>query len=185
MDLPSIAAAGVALVDAGGGGPDDVYKRAAPFQRLGYRVAVLRDDDKKPTPATEESFTSRGGINFTWADGQALEDELFCCLSDDAIAKMLDFATDLHGDDLVDQHIRTASSGSLSLEKIRAIMDKEDLAPEDRAILGKAARMRRNGWFKQLRWMEDLARNIMGDETQDRDPDFRAYIDEIFAWAAR
>ena len=59
------------------------------------------------------------------------------------------------------------------------------MALEDRAILGKAARMRRNGWFKQLRWMEDLARNIIGEETEDRDPRFRARIDEIFAWASQ
>lgn len=45
----SLAALGVALVDCGGGEPDRPYARAAAFQSLGYRVMVLRDDDKKPT----------------------------------------------------------------------------------------------------------------------------------------
>lgn len=50
----SLAALGVALVDCGGGEPDRPYARAAAFQSLGYRVMVLRDDDKKPTPAIEQ-----------------------------------------------------------------------------------------------------------------------------------
>lgn len=57
----SILACGVALVDCGGGGPDRVFERASAFQRLGYRVAVLRDDDVEATAAVEKAFADGGG----------------------------------------------------------------------------------------------------------------------------
>jgi putative ATP-dependent endonuclease of OLD family len=56
----SIAASGVALIDCGGGEADRPFKRATTFDSLGYRVAVLRDDDKKPTPGTEGLFEILG-----------------------------------------------------------------------------------------------------------------------------
>ena len=57
----SIGASGVALVDCGGGGPDQPFERAAAFHELGYRVAVIRDDDKPPTPDVEATFLALGG----------------------------------------------------------------------------------------------------------------------------
>ena len=50
----SLAARGVALVDAGG--VSKIYPRAAAFVSLGYRVAVLRDDDAQPPAASEAGF---------------------------------------------------------------------------------------------------------------------------------
>src|SRR5208283_2777844 len=57
----SIFACGVALVDCGGGEADKPFLRATAFQRLGYRTAVLRDDDKRPSPNVEEAFARLGG----------------------------------------------------------------------------------------------------------------------------
>jgi putative ATP-dependent endonuclease of OLD family len=88
----SISARGIALVDCGGGSPDKPFERAQAFHKLGYRVAVLRDDDKKPTASVEKSFVDAGGRVFSWRHDRALEDELFASLSDMAVSKMLDYA---------------------------------------------------------------------------------------------
>lgn len=77
----SLAALGVALVDCGGGDPDRPFARATAFQSLGYRVMVLRDDDKKPTPAIEQAFVQKGGTVVAYRAGRALEDELFGSLT--------------------------------------------------------------------------------------------------------
>ena len=45
----SISACGVALVDCGGGDADRCFNRGAAFRALGYRTAILRDDDIEPT----------------------------------------------------------------------------------------------------------------------------------------
>jgi len=71
----SISACGVALVDCGGGDPERCFSRGAAFRALGYRTAVLRDDDIEPTEAIEEAFTADGGTVIAWRDGRALEDE--------------------------------------------------------------------------------------------------------------
>ena len=44
----AIFSRGTALVDCGGGDADRPFKRAAALRALGYRVAVVRDDDQKP-----------------------------------------------------------------------------------------------------------------------------------------
>ena len=78
---PSISTRGIALVDCGGGSADKPFERAQAFHKLGYRVAVLRDDDKKPTAGVEKSFVDAGGRAFSWRHDRALEDELFASLS--------------------------------------------------------------------------------------------------------
>ena len=51
----STTAEGASLVDCGGGDADNPFKRAAAFQALGYRSAILRDNDIKPTQAVDSS----------------------------------------------------------------------------------------------------------------------------------
>ena len=61
---------GVALVDCGGGDADRCFNRAAAFRTLGYRAAILRDDDTEPTEAVEEAFTADGGTVIAWRHGR-------------------------------------------------------------------------------------------------------------------
>ena len=51
------------------------------------------------------------------------------------------------------------------------------------AVLGKAARTRKAGWFKSVTWMEDVARDIVGPDLGSADAAFRTLVDKIFAWA--
>ena len=108
----SLSARGIALVDCGGGDADRPFERAAAFHKLGYRVAVLRDDDKKPTASVEKAFTDAGNAVFSWREDRALEDELFISLPDAAVTRMLDYAIELYGDTLVDNHIKSATQGA-------------------------------------------------------------------------
>jgi hypothetical protein len=180
----SISACGVALVDCGGGDPDRCFSRGAAFRALGYRIAILRDDDTEPTEAIEEAFAADGGTVIAWRDGRALEDELFLSLSDEAIGQLIDRAVELHGEDLVNDHIKSASRGAKDLAAIRAESKRNVISAKSRAILGEAARTRRAGWFKSVSWMEGVARDIVGPDLDDADPDFVALIDELFEWAS-
>ncbi len=113
----SLAALGVALVDCGGGEPDRPYARAAAFQSLGYRVMVLRDDDKKPTPAIEQAFVQNGGTVVAYRAGRALEDELFGSLTPAACQRLISYANELHGD-LIVEHLRTVSNNTLTFQQV-------------------------------------------------------------------
>ena len=180
----SLAALGVALVDCGGGEPDRPYARAAAFQSLGYRTMVLRDDDKRPTVAVEQAFVQNGGTVVAYRAGRALEDELFDSLTPTACQKLIGYANELHGD-LIVEHLRTVSNNTLTFQQVWDEIQKTGaLSAERRTILGQAARIRKAGWFKSISWMEDVARTIVAPDLRLCDPDFRALMDQVFAWAA-
>lgn len=180
----AITAQGTALVDCGGGDADRLFKRADVFLALGYRAAVVRDDDKKPTAAVEAAFIADGGTAIAWRDGRALEDELFLSLTDESVGKLLDRAVELHGEELVNDHIKSASQNAKDLNGIRIEALIEGITPDSRAVLGKASRAKKAGWFKSVTWMEDVARDIVGPDLANADAGFRALIDSIFGWAS-
>lgn len=180
----SLAALGVSLVDCGGGNADRPYQRAATFQALGYRVMVLRDDDTKPTPETEQGFIANGGAVTTWRAGRTLEDELFNSLTPNACLSLIKYAYDLHGD-LVHDHVRTTSNGAVTLQNIwDEVANTQALSAASRTLLGQASRVRKAGWFKSISWMEEVARNIVAPDLPQCDQAFRALVDPIFGWAA-
>lgn len=179
----SISAHGTALIDCGGGEADKPFKRAGAFHMLGYLSGIIRDDDVKATPGTSDTYIKAGGHLFEWRHGRTLEDELFLCLSDDAVIKLVDLAIEIHGEDLIDQHIKTTAKGSKSLNDLQMEALMDDLSPETRHILGKAAQIKKNGWFKSISWMEEAARNIVGPDLDNAEPEFRLIIESIFNWA--
>ncbi len=180
----SINALGVALVDSGDGESDRLLKRARAFQRLGYRTALVRDDDQRPSAEIEQAFSDGGGTVVAWRNGRSLEAELFLSLTATAIEKLVARAAELHGDALVDDHIKSASNNVKDLQKIRSELAARSISLESRGLLAKAATTKRSGWFKSVTWMEDAARDIVGPDLERADPGFRALVDAIFAWAA-
>ncbi len=180
----SLSARGVALIDCGGGGADRPFERAAAFHKLGYRVAVLRDDDKKPTASIEKAFTDAGNAVFAWRTDRALEDELFISLTDAAVSKMLDYAVELYGNTLIDDHIKSATRGTKTLASVQVEPLLADFTAETRMMLGKAARGRNASWFKSVTKMEHVAREIVGPDLSGSTEGFRAIIAGLFAWVA-
>jgi hypothetical protein len=180
----SLSARGVALVDCGGGSADRPFERATAFHKLGYRVAVMRDDDKKPTASVEKAFTDAGNAVFTWRTDRALEDELFISLPDSAVSKMLDYAIDLYGDSLIDDRIKSATNGAKTLASVQAEPLASGFTAETRAIVGKIARGKQASWFKSVSRMEHVAREIVGPNLSEAKEGFRAIITGLFAWVA-
>lgn len=177
----SIAARNCALFDCGGRTPEEPYKRAGVFQRLGYRSMVLRDDDKPPNSDVEKAFVSAGGYVVAWQAGRALEDELFCSLPSNACQALLNYAFELHGD-LIDEHIKSASGGTCTLAAAQAVIQSGSLDAQTRAWLGKAARTRNAGWLKSISWMEHAARTIIGPASQQADKAFYDRIVALYQW---
>ena len=166
-------AAGGVLVDARS--VSKIYGIAEAFIRLGYRTAVLRDDDKKPNPGDEERFESRGGIVFRWSDNLALEEELFYCVSSEVAVDLCRFAVGLHGKDVIQDHLRSALNGPADLD---AFLD--DYTRVSAPTLAEAAK--KGGWFKRISWMEDAAREIVAPALSDSG-NFQETVGRILAWA--
>jgi predicted ATPase len=179
----SINAQGTTLVDCGGGDADRSFKRATTFCALGYRAAVVRDDDTKPNDDVKAALIAASGKVTSWRDGRTLEDELFLSLTDAAVLKLVERAVELHGEELVNEHIKSASQNAKDLHGVRTEGSGNGISPQTRQILGKAARTKKNGWFKSVSWMENIARDVIGPDLAHADAGFRVLIDAIFAWA--
>lgn len=171
----SINAAGVALVDAGG--VSKIYGRANVLRNLGFRAASLRDDDVQPDSTEEGLFTFNGCPLFKWEPGQALEHAIFYGISNDAVHRLLERAVELHGEELIGEHIAAASNNTVTLAQCRG-----PVTPQIRQVLATAAKWKKNAWFKTVSWMEDAARDIIGPDYQTASQAFRSVIGAIFQW---
>lgn len=98
---------------------------------------------------------------------------------------MLDFAIELHGEALIEDHIKSASNGTKTLNAVQAEPMIGELSEETRVILGKAARTKKAGWFKSVSWMEQVAREIVGPDLAGGgvDEGFAGILTDLFAWA--
>lgn len=180
----AIAAEGATLVDCGGGDADRPFTRATVFRELGYRAAIIRDDDKRPTEALETAFATGGGKVIAWRNGRSTEDELFMSLTEDAVGKLIDRAVELHGEELINEHIKSVSHNAKDLKAIQTEALIDGITADSREVLGKAARTRKAGWFKSVTWMEDVARDIVGPDLANADAGFQEVVRNIFVWVS-
>jgi len=177
----SIFACGASLVDAGG--VNKILTRAEAFQDLGYRVAIFRDDDKRPPYKKEQAFEDSGGTVIKWRDGENLESELFKSLPDIAVALLVDKAIDVHGEDVIDDHLKSASGNAISLESIPKSKINASIAEGHRVFLGSASCNKSNPWFKNVSTMEEVGRDIVGPYMKLSDEKFRVRLNSLFKWA--
>lgn len=179
----SLLASGVAYVNVGGGDPDRCFVRGSSFLALGYRVIVLVDSDKLPTQAIVDAFVVSGGASIAWRPSRALEDELFMSLENAAIDLLIQRAIDYVEENVVDDHIKTQSQGQSTLNSVRFERDVNGYSVATRELLGRASRIRKNGWFKSVTKFEEISRNIVGPYLGTADPGFQELVNNIFRWA--
>lgn len=177
----SLLARGAAFVNAAGGSPELCLKRAQAIRKLGYTTVAFIDNDKPATPADLESFKQLGGILATWPPGLALEDVLFRTFPAQTISGMIDWAVEEIGLERVNQTLTKAAGGKpMTIDEIRQDFQIfGEYSVETRALLGTAARTRKQGWFKSFSKMEAIARQFLGPRW-DTSPVFKALIDHLW-----
>ena len=184
--LQSLSALGVCLVDCSGGQAERPFTRASAFEDLGYRTAILRDSDLEPDQKVEKAYKATNGSVFAWRKGLCLEDELFQSLPQEGIQKLLDFAILLHGDSLVDEHIKSVSSGSSNWKSVqKELTASADVSAATRALLGRSSRTKYGSWFKNVRRMEHIGRQIVSPLLDKSNKEFTSVIKQVFAWMAK
>jgi hypothetical protein len=108
-----------------------------------------------------------------------LEDELFMSLPETAVSALLQAAIDLHGEDVIKAHIQSASNGAISLADC-----EYELSETNRAVLGRASRTKKGGWFKTVGWMEDVARDVVAPAYQQTEQGFKDVMNSVGQWIA-
>ena len=172
----SLAMQGTVAVDAEG--VDQLYDRAQPLIKLGYEVAVLRDDDKQPDEKKEGKFRAAGGKILKWDTGQSIEAAVFHGVSADAARSLCRLAAEFHGETNVLEHLRNAVGGSIkALEPWLA----QEIESATRTILAKAAGDGK--WFKRLDRMEQATREIIGPDCDDWSGVFSSTSFKLLYWS--
>tara|TARA_R110000772_G_scaffold171189_1_gene283203 strand:- start:3739 stop:5472 length:1734 start_codon:yes stop_codon:yes gene_type:complete len=181
----SIFARGVALLDGGGGHADRPYERAVEMAQLGYRVAVFRDDDVKPTPQVETDLHSLGGVTFTWDEGQSIETAIINGVGDATLLKLIDYAIAEHGHDLIAAHIQSASDNQENVENLRALLHSPNHTVDaaQRSFIVTASGRKKNSWFKTVGRMEHVAREILAPNFSDASESLKGRVNAPLVWA--
>lgn len=172
----SLHAAGTCLISGGG---DEMLKRASAFVALGYRTALLRDDDKRPDPAEEALFELSGEV-FKWQEGRKIEAEIFSSIPSGAAIALLDLALEDLEQQTLDAQLSSASGNKVSIASIREEALAGALSPISQKALGEASG-RKSGWFKTVGAMERAAREIIGPNLVAGEP-FRLTTAKIRRW---
>lgn len=89
----------------------------------------------------------------------------------------------MHGEALVDQHIKSASGGTVSLLDIQTATLIDGISDQQRQILGVAAKSKSAAWFKSVSLMETVAMEIVAPNLANSSAEFLAEVNGIFAWA--
>lgn len=173
---PSLHAAGTCLISGGG---DEMLKRASAFVALGYRTALLRDDDKRPDPVEEALFELSGEV-FKWQEGRKIEAEIFASVPPGAAIALIDLALEDLEQEVLDAQLSSASGNKVSIALIREEALRGELSPISRKALGDASG-RKSGWFKTVSAMERAAREIIGPNFIPEEP-FRLTTVQIRRW---
>jgi putative ATP-dependent endonuclease of OLD family len=175
---PSLHAAGTSLIDGGG---DNMLPRAQAFLTLGYRTALLRDDDKPPKTGTEVDFQLEGGTIFKWREGKKIEVEIFDSIPWEAAKPLIDLALEGSEEAVINDQLRSASVNAVNLHSIAKELTAETLSSDARRALGIASG-KKSGWFKTVGAMERVAREIIAPRAATIDPEFRATVNSIRKW---
>lgn len=183
LGKPPLASAGVSYVDTGGSDPDRCFHRANALLRLGYRVLVVADSDKPPTESLVAAYKAAGGMLICWQLGRALEDELFLSLPPTAVTNMIDLANDFMEEGRVDEHIKSASNGVYTLAGVETEALISGYSPEIRAMLGRASRTKKGGWYKSITKMQDVGQYVVGPHLATSQPTFNIAISTLLMWA--
>lgn len=179
----SFFALGGAYVNAGGSTPDLCLEKALVLRRLGYNVNAFIDADKLPTPALLITLAAEGVGLLTWRPGRALEDELFISMTDAAIDSLLGYAIERIGRDDVDEHIRSKSDGQWTLEAVEVEKATQgNYSQETRELLGRAARVSKNGWFKSVSAYQHVGRRIVGPQGENSEAGFFDVLNRLWSW---
>lgn len=173
---PSLHAAGTCLISGGG---DEMLKRASAFVALGYRTALLRDDDKRPDPGEEALFKLSGEV-FKWQEGRKIEVEIFASIPPDAAIALLDLALEGLEQRVLDAQLSSASNNKVNIALIREEVLAGGLSPISRKALGEASG-KKSGWFKTVGTMERAAREIIGPNLVSGEP-LRLTTGQIRRW---
>lgn len=190
---PSAYASATAFVDAGGRSPEHILTKAGVFAKWGYSTLAFLDSDV-PIDGLDLELAEHVGVSVqTWEGKLSLEEALFNWLPDYAVDDLIKLAIELNSEELVGGALEAVSNGDFTLADAQSLIEGDAVyAPEERSILGKAAKLAtkdtktapgRKGWFKSISKMERVGADVLGPYLAESDVRLRKAVKALFAHA--
>lgn len=128
--------------------------------KLGYKVFLLLDSDEEPDANLVDTVKQNGGAVFKWPDTCSTEERIFLDVPWETVISLIRFAEEVVGSDSVRDSINNARN-SVSLPPLTDLTMPESFDdPVCRRAIGKAAKHKKNSWFKSISKGEKLAEII-------------------------
>ncbi|MBI2240659.1 MAG: ATP-binding protein [Magnetospirillum gryphiswaldense] len=163
-------------VTAADGGGSEAASRALAFASMGYRTALLRDNDRELAEDKRRELATAGVPIFEWEGGLMFEAALFHWCPDDTIAALLAIAADTRGEETIEADIRSGSAGAFG----HAECNRAPVTPQVREMLGVVAG--RRSWFKLIEPGERIGREVVGPKSNLFADGFRGVIWALYNW---
>lgn len=155
----SFATCGVVPVNGGGrcNGPNTCIE----LRRLGFDVAYLGDSDE-PLSVSEDALQNEGVAVFLWPGKMATEERACTDMTIAALERFLEIAVDCYTEATVREALkeplgRVVPSGHC---QVKALIEEGHSEAQVRQAIGKAAKSKKGGWFKDITTGEQLGNVI-------------------------
>ena len=181
---PSLTAHGTSLVNAGGYG--NILSRAEAFHKLGYRVAILRDDDAQPNAKREQVLLDGGCLLAKWPEDFALEHAIFRGLPSEKSLEIVRHVMKLYGSQSIEQQVNNHMPDEATFDFRLTDELLGILSPDEIEACISASMAEDKSWLKKrgIGVMEEIAYTVIGPALDDCQPWMKAEINKLFDWAA-
>lgn len=99
------------------------------------------------------------------------------------IAEIIDAGIEFVSEEIVNEHIKTASVNEEDLASIKERANKKELSQEDEEWIIAACTTKSNSWFKSVSNMETLVRDVIAKSPKNLKKEFKDQVKAIFNWA--
>jgi putative ATP-dependent endonuclease of OLD family len=82
------------------------------------------------------------------------------------------------------EHIKSKSNGQITLDELEVERLLEGYSPVSRALMGRAARNSKNGWFKSISAFQEVAKDIVGPNLANAEPGFVQLVTQLWEWTS-
>lgn len=165
-----------------GAGGDNLFKLTMLLYECGYDVCILMDSDVLREKNKKEECEKMGISVFSWAEGNAIEEEIFADSNVDTVEELIKLACRIKTLDHVIEKIKTLFPRASSLSDLQdLVIFVKSCSKDDFRKLGTIAK--ENKWFKQIASGQHVGDIVFNSyESMDATNGFKRTMGLLYKW---
>jgi len=148
----------------------------------GYEVSVFMDSDKEKTKKDVENLAQKYGIKiFSWASGNAIEEQVFFDVPDRVAEQLLSIALNEIGEE---EMIKKLFGLSAVVKDEKVTLSCKDA--DERKLIGSLAKEKKQSWYKRIDLGERFGDCIFENwDIIDDNSGLKRTVNEIITWVTK